>query len=169
MLARRQILIGQPIDDECANRGIAQLLFLNQCDSGSPITVLIDSPGGSITASLAIFDTILSVEAPVHTWVIGRANGTALWLLAAGEPGSRFVVKESILAIEPTQVECPTCEVATVLKVNDAMAATMASRSRMSASEVSGYLQSNGCVFTAEEAIELGIADRVSELPPGGF
>ena len=168
MMAQRQILIGQAIDDECANTVIAKLLFLNQVDAGRPITVFIDSPGGAITAGLAIFDTILWVQAPVHTQVTSHASGTALWLLAAGAQGRRVVMKESFLMIEPTQVVGDqTSEVAAVWKVNDAMAAKLASRSRMSESEVSGYLQSRGRTFTAEEAIECGIADRIADSLPG--
>ena len=167
MLGQRQILIGQAIDDECANAVIAKLLFLNMTDASRPITVFIDSPGGSITATLAIFDTILFVGAPVHTWVTGRANGGALWLFAAGAAGSRFVMKESILTIEPVQVlEDQASDTAMVSKLMEDMASKLASRSRMSGSEVLGYLQSRGRAFTAEEAIERGIADHLSDSYP---
>ncbi|HEY1122451.1 MAG TPA: ATP-dependent Clp protease proteolytic subunit [Haloferula sp.] len=167
MLEHRQILIRKTLDDECANAVIAKLLFLSMADASRPITVFIDSPGGSITATLAIFDTILFIDAPVHTWVTGSANGTALWLLAAGAAGTRFVMRGSLLTIEPTRVTGDqTGDLAMVSKLMEDMAAKLASRSRMSESEVLGYLQSGGRAFTAEEAIERGIADHISDSPP---
>jgi ATP-dependent Clp protease protease subunit len=90
LLKERIVLLGSPIDDDVANLIIAQLLFLEAEDSEKPIHLYINSPGGSVTAGLAIYDTMQYVRPEIATLCIGQAASMAAWLLAAGTPGRRL-------------------------------------------------------------------------------
>ncbi|TMS33556.1 hypothetical protein L596_001284 [Steinernema carpocapsae] len=89
LLKDRIICLMTPVDDHVASALIAQLLFLQSDSSKTPIHMYINSPGGSVTAGLAIYDTMQYVSAPVATWCIGQASSMGSLLLAAGEPGMR--------------------------------------------------------------------------------
>ncbi|RIL02806.1 MAG: ATP-dependent Clp endopeptidase proteolytic subunit ClpP [Proteobacteria bacterium] len=90
LLKERIVLLGSPIDDDVANLIIAQLLFLEAEDPEKPIHLYVNSPGGSVTAGLAIYDTMQYVRPEVSTLCIGQAASMAAWLLAAGAPGRRM-------------------------------------------------------------------------------
>jgi ATP-dependent Clp protease protease subunit len=166
MLDRRQILVGVPIDDKCANATIAKLLYLNQQDLNTPITLFINSPGGSITATLPIFDTIEFVDPPVHTYGMAHVNGAALWLLAAGDPGRRCVQEHSHLTIEATRVESYAPDATARLPdLNSTLAKLLASKTRLTDQEVLFALRT-GRSFTASEAITAGIADSTFDASP---
>lgn len=90
LLKDRIIFIGTPIDDVIANLIIAQVLFLQMEDPGKEINVYINSPGGSVTAGLAIYDTMQFVKCDVATYCVGQAASMGALLLAAGTKGKRF-------------------------------------------------------------------------------
>jgi ATP-dependent Clp protease, protease subunit len=90
LLIDRVVLIGTPITDDVANIVTAQLLFLESDDPDKDIRLYINSPGGSVTAGLAIYDTMQYVRAPVSTICVGQAASMAAVLLAAGARGKRF-------------------------------------------------------------------------------
>jgi len=90
LLKERIVLLGSPIDDDVANLVIAQLLFLEAEDPEKPIQLYINSPGGSVTAGLAVYDTMQYVRPDIATLCIGQAASMAAWLLAAGAPGRRM-------------------------------------------------------------------------------
>ena len=90
LLKDRVIFIGSAIDDDVANSVIAQLLFLQMADPKKDIHVYINSPGGSVTAGLAIYDTMQFVSCDVNTYCLGIAASMGSVLLAAGTPGKRF-------------------------------------------------------------------------------
>src|SRR3954452_20874462 len=92
LLSDRIIYVGTEIDDGVANAVIAQLLHLASEAPASPISLYINSPGGSITAMLAIYDAMQYVAAPVETTCVGQAAWTAAVLLAGGEPGRRTIL-----------------------------------------------------------------------------
>lgn len=94
MKDRILFLTGQ-VNDNMSDVLVAQLLFLENEDSGKPINMYINSPGGSVTAGLAIYNTMQLIRAPVHTYVIGQAASMGSFLAQAGEPGHRFVLPES--------------------------------------------------------------------------
>ncbi len=97
------IFVGTPIDDNVANLVTAQLLFLEAEGPDKDISLYINSPGGSITAGLAIYDTMQFVKNDVTTICIGQAASMAALLLAAGAPGKRFALPHSrILIHQPT-------------------------------------------------------------------
>jgi ATP-dependent Clp protease protease subunit len=93
------VFIGQPIDDVLSNLVIAQLLFLEAEDPDKDISVYINSPGGSITAGLAIYDTMQYIKPDISTLCVGQAASMAAVLLAAGTPGKRFSLPNARLLI----------------------------------------------------------------------
>lgn len=93
------ILIGTPIDDSLANLVIAQMLFLEAEDPGKDVVLYINSPGGSVTAGLAIYDTMQFVRPEVQTFCIGQAASMAALLLAAGAKGKRYALPNSRIVL----------------------------------------------------------------------
>ena len=92
LLKDRIIFLGTPINDDVANVVVAQLLFLQMEDSGKDIHIYINSPGGSVTAGLAIYDTLQYVKPDIYTYCIGQAASMAAVLLAAGTKGKRYAL-----------------------------------------------------------------------------
>ena len=99
LLKDRIIFLGEPIDDHVANTVIAQLLFLQAEDSKEDIKIYINSPGGSVTSALALYDTIQFVKPDVITVCIGQAASAAAVLLAAGTKGKRYSLPNSRVLI----------------------------------------------------------------------
>ncbi|MDD5107961.1 MAG: ATP-dependent Clp endopeptidase proteolytic subunit ClpP [Candidatus Omnitrophica bacterium] len=99
LLKDRILFIGTPIDDYVANLVIAQLLFLQMEDKDKDINVYINSPGGSVTAGLAIYDTIQFIKCDVATYCVGQAASMGAVLLCAGTKGKRFVLPNSRVMI----------------------------------------------------------------------
>jgi len=99
LLKDRIIFIGSPIDDNVANLIVAQLLFLQAEDPEKDINLYINSPGGSVTAGMAIFDTIQHIKPDVSTICVGLAASMGAFLLAAGTKGKRFALPNSEVMI----------------------------------------------------------------------
>jgi ATP-dependent Clp protease protease subunit len=99
LLNERIIFLGGPIDDHVANLVIAQLLYLDHTDSKKDISLYINSPGGSVTAGLAIIDTMGFIKSPVSTICVGIAASMGALLLSAGEKGKRFALPNSEVMI----------------------------------------------------------------------
>ncbi len=99
LLKDRIIFIGTPIDDHVANLIIAQLLFLEAEDPDKDIHLYLNSPGGLVTAGLAIYDTMQYVKPKISTLCMGQAASMGAVLLAAGEPGKRFALPHSRILI----------------------------------------------------------------------
>ncbi len=99
LLKDRIVLLGTPIDDHVANSICAQLLFLESESPEKQINMYINSPGGSVTAGMAIYDTMQYISAPVATLCIGQAASMAAVLLAAGEKGMRYSLPHSRIMI----------------------------------------------------------------------
>jgi len=99
LLKDRIIFIGTPIDDYVANLIIAQLLFLEAEDPDKDIHLYLNSPGGLVTAGLAIYDTMQYVKPKISTLCMGQAASMAAVLLAAGEPGKRFALPHSRILV----------------------------------------------------------------------
>lgn len=99
LLKDRIIFIGTPIGDEIANLIVAQLLFLESEDPEKDVNIYINSPGGSVTAGLAIYDTIQYIKSPVSTLCMGQAASMGAVLLAAGRAGKRFSLPNSRIMI----------------------------------------------------------------------
>ena len=99
LLKDRIIFLSEEIDEHSANLVIAQLLFLESLDNTKPIKMYLNSPGGSVTDGLAIYDTMQYIKAPVSTICVGLAASMAAVLLAAGEKGQRFALPNSEILI----------------------------------------------------------------------
>src|SRR5919205_1733205 len=99
LLKDRIIMLGTEIDDDVANVIVAQLLFLESEDPDKDINLYINSPGGSVTAGFAIYDTMQYVKPDVQTYCIGQAASIAAVLLAAGTKGKRFSLPNSRILI----------------------------------------------------------------------
>jgi len=120
LLKDRIVFIGTPIDDDVANIVIAQLLFLESEDPDKDISIYVNSPGGSVTSGLAIYDTMQYVKAPVSTTCLGQAASMAAVLLAGGAQGKRFAVPNARIMIhqpmggfsgQATDIEIQTKEI----------------------------------------------------------
>ena len=99
LLKDRIVLLGSPIDDTIANLIIAQLLFLEFQDPDKEIHFYINSPGGVVTAGMAIYDTMQYIKAPVCTYCVGQAASMSALLLAAGTPGRRYALPHARILI----------------------------------------------------------------------
>jgi ATP-dependent Clp protease protease subunit len=132
LLKDRIVFLGTPIDDDVANVVIAQLLFLESEDPDKDIHVYINSPGGSVTAGLAIFDTMQYVKAPISTICLGQAASMGAFLLAGGAHGKRFAVPNARIMIhqplggfqgQATDIEIQTKEILRLkLRLNELLA-----------------------------------------------
>lgn len=99
LLEERIVFIGTPIDDQVANAIMAQLLFLDKANRSQDIAVYINSPGGSVTAGLAIYDTMQFVQPQIATYCLGQAASMAAVLLAGGAKGKRYALPNSRVMI----------------------------------------------------------------------
>ena len=99
LLKDRIIFLGFPIEDQLANVIIAQLLFLESEDSEKDVSIYINSPGGSVSAGLAIYDTMQYIRCPITTLCVGQASSMAALLLAAGDKGNRYALPHSRVLI----------------------------------------------------------------------
>ena len=132
LLKDRIIFLGGPIDDNVANLIMAQLLFLDSEDNKKDISIYINSPGGSVTAGMAIYDTMQYVGSDVATICIGQAASAAAVLLAAGKKGKRFALPNARVMIhqvmggaegQATDIEIQTREIMRIKKaINEVMA-----------------------------------------------
>ena len=99
LLKERIVFLGTPINDQVANLIVAQLLYLNGDDPNQPINMYINSPGGSIYAGLAIYDTMQMITAPVATYAVGVTASMGTVLLASGAKGKRYALPNSRIMI----------------------------------------------------------------------
>ena len=102
LLKERIIFLGGTINDAVANVVVAQLLYLNSVDSSRGVDLYIHSPGGSVYAGLAIYDTMKMMAAPVSTYSVGFTGSMGTFLLSSGEKGKRFALPHSTIHMHPT-------------------------------------------------------------------
>lgn len=101
LLKERIVFLGTPINDQVANLIVAQLLYLNGEDPNQPINMYINSPGGSIYAGLAIYDTMQMITAPVATYAVGVTASMGTVLLASGTKGKRYALPHATIHMHP--------------------------------------------------------------------
>lgn len=166
LLKDRIIFIGDGIDDEIANLIIAQLLFLASEDSSKDIQLYINSPGGSVSAGLAIFDTMNYVKPDVSTMCIGMAASMGAFLLAAGKKGKRFALPNSKVLIHQVmsgfegQASDIKIHAEETLKVRDQLTKILAERTGKSIKEIEHDTDRDN-FMTADEALKYGLIDEV--------
>ncbi|WP_029090465.1 ClpP family protease [Brevibacterium album] len=169
LLGSRIVNIGTAIDDGVATTVIAQLLHLDAESADLPISLYINSPGGSLTAMTGIYDTMQYVSAPVATICVGQAAADAAVLLAAGAPGSRTVLPHARVVLRQPRVEggraaIPDLILAAeeVVRQRSAVEAILHRHTHRSLAQLRRDLDRD-LVLTAAEAVEFGIADAVVE------
>lgn len=172
LLKDRIIIRGTAIDDQVANLVIAQLLFLDGEDPDKDIHLYINSPGGSITAGLAIYDTMQHVHADVSTICVGMAASMGAFLLAAGAKGKRFALPNSeILIHQPsggTQGQATDIEIHArrILKMKDTLNRILAERTGQPLEKIQADTERD-YFMSAEEAKAYGLVDEVMYGPKG--
>lgn len=167
-----------PIRDVDATLTVAQLLFLEAEDSSKPIHLYINSPGGSVTAGLAIYDTMQYVSSPIHTYTIGLAASMGSLLLAAGEKGKRHCLPNaSIMIHQPSggasgQASDIAIHAKEILRIRQVLTSIYQRHcARSGESEADGLARFEKALerdyyMTAQEAMEFGIVDGVLERRP---
>lgn len=159
MLNKRHILVGMPIDDAYAEATISKIRYLNEQDPKSPIFLLINSPGGAIPAVFRILEAINQSKSPIHTYGFKNVNGIALWILAAGETGHRYILNKAYITIEKTTIgEENTTASEQFKKINTQLASSLAAMSNLSNQDILDALK-KGRVFTPAEAIDVKLVD----------
>jgi ATP-dependent Clp protease protease subunit len=173
LLKDRIVFLGGPVDDAAANLIIAQMLFLSNEDTKKDIHFYINSPGGSITAGLAIYDTMQFLRCDVAAYCIGQAASMAAVLLAGGSTGKRFLLANNrILLHQPLitgQLIGPATdldiEAQEILRLRARLYDILAQHTGQSAEKVEKDCDRN-LWLDATEAIEYGLADRVLQKAP---
>ena len=168
LLEDRIIFIGAPIGDGLANSVIAQLLFLQKADKARDIHVYINSPGGSVSAGLAIYDTMQYVSCPVETVCVGMAASMAAVLLAAGSAGKRFSLPHArIMLHQPWGgVQGTAADVAIeadeILEAKSSLSRILAKHTGRTVEQVDRETDRNK-YLSAPQAREYGVIDEVVE------
>jgi ATP-dependent Clp protease protease subunit len=173
LLRDRIIFIGGPIDDASANLIIAQMLFLSNEDSKSDIHLYINSPGGSITAGLAIYDTMQFIRCDVATYCVGQAASMGALLMAGGKAGKRFLLANNRVLIHQPLISGELIAPATdleieakeILRLRERIYQILAKHTGQSAEKIEKDCDRN-LWLDAEEAIKYGLADKILQKAP---
>jgi ATP-dependent Clp protease protease subunit len=167
LLKENIIFLGTPIDDNVANLIIAQILFLAAEDPEKDISLYINSPGGSITAGLAILDTMRLVENDIVTYCIGQAASMGAVLLACGTKGKRFILPHSRVLIhqpsmsglagQATDIDIYAKE---ILRMREILNGILADATGQTLDRIARDVDRD-YIMEAEQSVEYGIVDRV--------
>ncbi|XP_055903372.1 ATP-dependent Clp protease proteolytic subunit [Eupeodes corollae] len=171
LLKERIVCLMGPIHDGVASLIVAQLLFLQSEDLDKPVHLYINSPGGQVTAGLAIYDTMQYVKPPIATWCIGQACSMGSLLLAAGEPGMRYSLPNSRIMIhqpsggaqgQATDIQIQAEE---IMKLKNQLTQIYVKHTNQDFDSLMAKMERDK-FMSPEEAQELGIVDHVLEHPP---
>ena len=167
----RILFLGSEVNDSVANSLVAQMLYLDSEDSSKPIYLYINSPGGSVTAGLAIYDTIQYVKSEVVTICVGLAASMGAFLLAAGTKGKRVALPHSRIMIHQPlggtsrrQASDIEIEAREILRMKEMLNRSMADMSGQSFEKIEKDTDRD-YFLSAEEAKEYGLIDRVISHP----
>ncbi len=169
LLKDRIIFIGDQINDQTASLVVAQLLFLEADDPERDISVYINSPGGSITAGMAIFDTMQYIKPDVSTICVGMAASMGAFLLCAGAKGKRYALPNSEIMIHQplggTQGQATDIKIHAerILKMRDKLNSIMSERTGQDISVIEKDTDRD-TFMSAKEAEEYGLVDKVIEF-----
>jgi ATP-dependent Clp protease protease subunit len=168
LLRERIIFLGTPIDDNVANLIIAQILFLEQDDSTKDISIYINSPGGYISAGLAIYDTMQFVRPDIATYTIGQAASMASVLATGGTKGKRFILPNSTVMIhqplggfsgQASDIEIHAKE---IMRLKKKMSEILSKHTGQTVKKITKDSDRDNFI-TAEEAVDYGLVDRILE------
>ena len=171
LLKERVIFLVGPVNDQSANLVVAQLLFLESADPKKDISFYINSPGGSVSAGLAIYDTMNFIKPDVSTLCLGMAASMGAFLLAAGEKGKRFSLPNSKIMIhqpsggsrgQATDIEIQARE---ILKTRTQLNEILAAKTGQPLARIERDTERD-YYMTAAETMEYGLIDKVLEKRP---
>ncbi|MDK4025610.1 ATP-dependent Clp endopeptidase proteolytic subunit ClpP [Staphylococcus pseudintermedius] len=168
LLKDRIIMLGSAIDDNVANSIVSQLLFLQAQDAEKDIYLYINSPGGSVTAGFAIYDTIQHIKPDVQTICIGMAASMGSFLLAAGAKGKRFALPNAEVMIHQplggAQGQATEIEIAAkhILRTRERLNKILSERTGQPIEKIEKDTDRDN-FLTAQEAKEYGLIDKVME------
>jgi ATP-dependent Clp protease protease subunit len=167
LLKENIIFLGTPIDDNVANVTIAQILFLAAEDPEKDISLYINSPGGSITAGMAILDTMNLVEPDIVTYCLGQAASMAAVLLACGTKGKRFTLPHSRVLIhqpsmsglggQATDIDIYARE---ILRMREILNGVLANATGQPVERIARDVERD-YILEAQQAVDYGIVDRI--------
>jgi len=166
LLKERIIFLGGPIDDHTANIIIAQLLHLESQETEKDVSFYINSPGGSVTATLAIIDTMNHIKPNVSTVCVGGAASGAAWILSAGEKGKRFALPNAEIMIHQPLggAEGQATDIAItaehILKLRDKLVDLMAKNTGQTKEKIAKDIERD-FFMSAEEAKKYGVIDEI--------
>jgi ATP-dependent Clp protease protease subunit len=167
LLSERIIFLGTEIDDGVANVVIAQLLHLEWSNPEREISIYINSPGGSFTSLMAIYDTMTFVGAPISTFCVGQAASTAAVLLAGGDSGRRFILEHArVLLGQPASggqqgtVSDLSLQAKEMLRIRSQVEEVLSRHTHHDVATLRADMDRDK-VFTAREAVDYGLADEV--------
>ena len=172
LLRDRIIILGSPIGDDLSNLVVAQLLFLESEDPEKDIYMYINSPGGSVTAGLAIYDTMQYIKPEVSTLCVGQAASMAAWLLAAGTKGKRFALPHArIMNHQPlggvqgqaTDIDIQARE---IIRLREQMNNILVKHTGQSLKKIEKDTDRD-LFLTGKQAVEYGLVDEVIVSRPG--
>ncbi|KAJ3997885.1 Clp protease-domain-containing protein [Lentinula boryana] len=178
LLRERVIMLYGPIRDTDSTLTVAQLLFLEAEDTAKPIHLYINSPGGSVTAGLAIYDTMQYVSAPIHTYCIGQAASMGSLLLSAGEKGKRHCLPNaSIMIHQPSggasgQASDIAIHAKEILRIRELLTGIYQKHCGKPGESLADGLKrfetalERDYFMTAQEALDFGIVDAILEKSP---
>lgn len=167
----RILFLGQEVNDAVANALVAQMLYLDSDDNSKPIYLYINSPGGSVTAGLAIYDTIQYVKSDVVTICVGLAASMGAFLLGAGTKGKRLALPHSRIMIHQPlggtsqrQASDIEIEAREILRIRDQLNGEMASMTGQTIEKIEKDTDRD-YFMSADEARDYGLIDRVISHP----
>ncbi len=168
LLKDRIIFLGEEINDVTASLVVAQLLFLESEDPDKDISIYINSPGGVISAGMAIYDTMQYIKPDVSTICVGMAASMAAFLLSAGAKGKRYVLPNSEVMIHQPlggmqgQAEDLKIHAEHILKIREKMNRILAENTGQSYEKIAADTDRDN-YLSAEEAVAYGLADKIVE------
>jgi len=170
LLKERIIFIGTPINDDVSNLIVAQMLFLQSEDADKDINLYINSPGGSVTAGLAIYDTMQFVKCPVTTYCVGQAASMGSLLLTAGTTGKRYALANARIMIHQPwggaqgQASDISIQAKEILRLRDRLNEILAFHTGKTVDEISKDTDRDN-FMSATEAKAYGLIDSVLTRP----
>jgi ATP-dependent Clp protease protease subunit len=173
LLKDRIIFLGGPIDDDSANVIIAQMLFLSNEDSNSPIYFYINLPGGSVSAGLAVYDTMQFLRCEVHSFCIGMAASMGALLMCGGSSGKRFLLPNSRLLLHQPLIGGVmegsatdlSIEAQEIIRLRKRLYRILARHTGKQEDQIERDCDRNKWL-DAQEAIDYGLADTILERAP---
>jgi len=175
LLRDRIVFLARPIDDQLANVVVAQLLFLSNEDPNADISLYINTPGGSISAGMAVLDTMRFVRPAVATYCVGMAASMGAVLLAAGTRGKRYALPNSRVLIHQPLIHGTLTGPATdldieareIIRLRKRLYEILAEHTGQSVEQIETDCDRNKWL-DAQEAVEYGCVDQILErMPPG--